>query len=61
MEAGKVQWQSGLDGAGVGPIGFQLTRLLREQMEQVERIGPSVGPGQDVRELRGWGFNVCLS
>lgn len=52
MEAGKVKLLSGLDGAGVAPKGFQIARLL---LEQVERIGPSAGPGQD------WGFNVCLS
>lgn len=58
MEAGKVRRLSGLDGAGVAPKEFQLTRLLTEQVEQ---IGPSVGSGQDVRELHDWGFNVCLS
>lgn len=31
MEAGKVKRLSGLDGAGVVPKGFQLTRLLPEQ------------------------------
>lgn len=48
MEAGKVKRLSGLDGAGVEPKGFQITRLLSEQ---AERIGPSAGPGQITRLL----------